>query len=177
MIKIPIEVGDIVLVGRFKNKRVKVKTIEYDENGLPIINGRPLLTMRIQKLMKPKKESHIKLKDLLESIKVSKDTDTMSVDIFDDTNKKIGDFALETYDNKHWTIVGADIDPSSQGKGYYYKSILQLLDKYPDMIIVSAFRSAEADRAWNALKQKIGTKYSITTKVVDDEKVYYLSKK
>jgi co-chaperonin GroES (HSP10) len=54
MIKIPIEVGDIVRVGRFKNKRVKVKSIEYDENGLPIINGRPLLTMRIEKLMKPK---------------------------------------------------------------------------------------------------------------------------
>jgi hypothetical protein len=65
MIKIPIEIGDIVRVGRFKNKRVKVKSIEYDENGLPIINGRPLLTMRIEKLMKPKQESIIKLKDLL----------------------------------------------------------------------------------------------------------------
>jgi hypothetical protein len=65
MIKIPIEIGDIVRVGRFKNKRVKVKSIEYDENGLPIINGRPLLTMRIEKLMKPESESIIKLKDLL----------------------------------------------------------------------------------------------------------------
>lgn len=119
----------------------------------------------------------IKLKDLLEGIKVSKDTDTITVDILDDTNKKIGDFALETYDNKHWTIVGANIDPSSRGKGYYYKSILQLLDKYPDMIIVSAFRSAEADRAWSALKQKMGTRYNITTRVVDGEKEYYLSKK
>ena len=65
MIKVPIEIGDIVRVGRFKNKRVKVKTIEYDENGLPIINGRPLLTMRIEKLMKPKEEGMIKLKDIL----------------------------------------------------------------------------------------------------------------
>jgi len=57
MIKVPIEIGDIVRVGRFKNKRVEVKTIEYDENGLPIINGRPLLTMRIEKLMEPKTEA------------------------------------------------------------------------------------------------------------------------
>ena len=65
MIKIPIEIGDIVRVGRFKNKRVKVKSIEYDEYGLPIINGRPLLTMRIEKLMEPKTEEVIKLTDLL----------------------------------------------------------------------------------------------------------------
>lgn len=65
MIKIPISIGDIVRVGRFKNKRVKVKTIEYDEYGLPIINGRPLLTMRIEKLMEPKSEDIIKLKDLI----------------------------------------------------------------------------------------------------------------
>jgi hypothetical protein len=65
MIKIPIEIGDIVRVGKFKNKRVKVKSIEYDEYGLPIINGRPLLTMRIEKLMEPKTEEVIKLTDLL----------------------------------------------------------------------------------------------------------------
>ena len=66
MIKIPIEIGDIVRVGRFKNKRVKVKSIEYDEYGLPIINGRPLLTMRIEKLMQPKQETIIKLKNLIQ---------------------------------------------------------------------------------------------------------------
>jgi hypothetical protein len=65
VIKIPIEIGDIVRVGRFKNKRVKVKSIEYDEYGLPIINGRPLLTMRIEKLMEPETEEVIKLTDLL----------------------------------------------------------------------------------------------------------------
>ena len=69
MIKIPIEIGDIIYVGRFKNKRVVVKSIEYNEYGLPLINGRPLLTVRIEKLM-PKTESikvssSIKLKDLL----------------------------------------------------------------------------------------------------------------
>jgi len=119
----------------------------------------------------------IKLKSILESIKVNKDNETMSVDILDDKNKKIGDFALETGDQKYWTIIGAQIDPTSRGKGYYYKSILELLDKYPTIVIVSAFRSAEANKAWVSLKKRLGDKYNIKTKVQDGEIVYYLSKK
>ena len=49
MIKSPIEVGDVILIGRFKNKKVIVKTITYDEYGMPIINGRPACTFRISK--------------------------------------------------------------------------------------------------------------------------------
>ena len=36
MIKLDVKVGDTILVGRFKNKRSKVKTIEYDEFGMPM---------------------------------------------------------------------------------------------------------------------------------------------
>ena len=46
-IKIPVKVGDTVTMGRFKNKKVKVKTIETDEFGMPIINGRPACTFRM----------------------------------------------------------------------------------------------------------------------------------
>ena len=49
MIKIAIEVGDVILIGRFKNKKVIVKPITYDEYGMPIINGRPACTFRISK--------------------------------------------------------------------------------------------------------------------------------
>ena len=55
MIKLPIEIGDILLVGRFKNKRIKVKEIGTDEHGLPTVNGRSILKIRIEKLMEPKK--------------------------------------------------------------------------------------------------------------------------
>ena len=119
----------------------------------------------------------IKLKSILESIKVNKDNETMSVDILDDKNKKIGDFALETGDQKYWTIIGAQIDPAHRGKGYYHTAILQLLDKFPTITIVSAFRSAEANKAWASLKKRLGDKYNIKTKVEDGEIVYYLSKK
>lgn len=45
-ITIPVEIGDTILVGKFKNKREIVKTITYDEFGLPVINGRKTCTFR-----------------------------------------------------------------------------------------------------------------------------------
>ena len=48
-VDLPIEIGDVVLMGRFKNKRVKVKSITYNEKGDLQINGRPALKFRIPK--------------------------------------------------------------------------------------------------------------------------------
>jgi len=52
MIKIDVKIGDSILIGRFKNKKIVVKSITYDEYGMPIINGRPACSFRI-----PKKDS------------------------------------------------------------------------------------------------------------------------
>lgn len=46
-IKIPIKVGDTVLGGKFKNKKIKVKSISKNEKGDITINNRPLLKVRI----------------------------------------------------------------------------------------------------------------------------------
>jgi len=54
MIKINVSVGDTILTGRFKNKKTLVKTITYDEYGMPLINGKPGCTFRIQKEEKKK---------------------------------------------------------------------------------------------------------------------------
>ena len=35
---IPIEVGDTIMVGRFRNKPVKVKEVGIDELGQPTVN-------------------------------------------------------------------------------------------------------------------------------------------
>jgi len=48
-IKIPIKVGDIVKMGRFKNKKVKIKSIKWNEKGDLLFNGRPALKFRIPK--------------------------------------------------------------------------------------------------------------------------------
>ena len=56
MIKLDINIGDYILVGRFKNKRIEVKEIGVDEHGGPTVNGRSILKIRIEKLMEPKKQ-------------------------------------------------------------------------------------------------------------------------
>lgn len=48
---IPIEVGDTIMVGRFRNKPVKVKEVGIDELGQPTVNGNPILKFRIPKHM------------------------------------------------------------------------------------------------------------------------------
>ena len=45
-IELDIEVGDTVLMGRFKNKKVKVKSIDFNEKGDLLINNRPALKFR-----------------------------------------------------------------------------------------------------------------------------------
>jgi hypothetical protein len=46
-IKVPIKIGDTVLGGRFKNKKIIVKEIGKNEKGDITINGRPLLKYRL----------------------------------------------------------------------------------------------------------------------------------
>jgi len=58
-----IEVGDVILTGRFKNKRTVVKEIGVDENGQPTVNGMKALSFRIEKLMPKTKWSKKSLKD------------------------------------------------------------------------------------------------------------------
>ena len=49
MIKLDIKVGDTLMGGKFKNKKVIVKTIEKNDKGDITINGKPLLRFRIIK--------------------------------------------------------------------------------------------------------------------------------
>jgi len=46
-ITIPIEIGDTVLGGKFKNKRIVVKDIGKNEKGDITINGKPLMKYRL----------------------------------------------------------------------------------------------------------------------------------
>jgi hypothetical protein len=50
-IKLNVKVGDTLLMGKFKNKKVVVKSIGEDDWGMPTINGKKAVTFRI-----PKKE-------------------------------------------------------------------------------------------------------------------------
>ena len=46
-ITVPIKIGDTVLGGKFKNKRIVVKTISKNEKGDITINGKPFMKFRI----------------------------------------------------------------------------------------------------------------------------------
>ena len=48
-IKLNVKVGDQILMGKFKNKKVVVKSIGKDEWGMPTINGKKAVTFRIPK--------------------------------------------------------------------------------------------------------------------------------
>jgi len=58
MIKIDLKVGDTVLTGKWKNKKVVVKDIGTDEFGSPTVNGKSILKIRIPKFYQ--KESAMK---------------------------------------------------------------------------------------------------------------------
>ena len=47
MIKLNIKIGDTIMGGKFKNKKIVVKTIDKNEKGDITINGKPLLRFRI----------------------------------------------------------------------------------------------------------------------------------
>ena len=46
-VDIPINIGDTVKMGKFKNKKVVVKKIDWNEKGDLLINGRPALKFRL----------------------------------------------------------------------------------------------------------------------------------
>ena len=59
-VKLDLKVGDTILMGRFKNKKVKVKSIDYNDRGDLLINGRPALKFRPydkDKVLLPKKQA------------------------------------------------------------------------------------------------------------------------
>jgi len=56
-IDLDIKVGDVLLGGRYKNKRIVVKEIGIDELGQPTVNGKPILKFRIEKHLPDEKKS------------------------------------------------------------------------------------------------------------------------
>jgi len=65
VLKLDLEVGDVILTGKFKNKRKIVKDFGKDDLGQPTINGTKVLSFRIEKLM-PKDKWSKQSKEALE---------------------------------------------------------------------------------------------------------------
>ena len=64
-IKVPIKIGDTVLGGKFKNKRIVVKSIGKNAKGDITINGKSILRVRvINEAVTPNDFKRIKDKDI-----------------------------------------------------------------------------------------------------------------
>jgi hypothetical protein len=57
MINIDISVGDTVLMGKWKNKKVVVKAIGVDDYGMPTINGKTIVKFRPTKVREQRDEA------------------------------------------------------------------------------------------------------------------------
>jgi hypothetical protein len=64
-ISLDLEKGDVILTGRYKNKRKIVKTIGTDDWGQPTVNGKSILKFKIEKDM-PKSKWSAKSRQELE---------------------------------------------------------------------------------------------------------------
>ena len=73
--ELDLEVGDVILTGRFKNKRKVVKDIGKDNLGQPTINGMKALSFRIEKLMPKNKWS----KESKEALEFAEKVDEMKI--------------------------------------------------------------------------------------------------
>ena len=67
-VDLPIEIGDTVRMGKFKNKKVVIKTIDWNEKGDLLINGRPAMKFRLEK--KADVTESAKLKKILSKLKI-----------------------------------------------------------------------------------------------------------
>ena len=56
-VELDLEVGDVILTGRFKNKRTVVEELGTDSLGQPTVNGMKLLSLRLEKTMPPGRRS------------------------------------------------------------------------------------------------------------------------
>ena len=63
-LSLDLELGDVILTGRFKNKRTVVKKFGTDDLGQPTVNGMKMLPFRIEKLLPQEKWSKKSLEEL-----------------------------------------------------------------------------------------------------------------
>lgn len=101
-ISIPIEIGDTILTGKFRNKKVTVKEIGKDDHGSPTVNGKSILKIRIAKLMNRDNDSKMnqekdKKDDMKKEGKMSK-LDSMILKIINEERQKLHELEITDID-------------------------------------------------------------------------------
>ena len=95
-IVLDVNIGDTVLVGKFKNKKIVVKSIGKDKHGMPTINGRKATTFR----MGPKSNLKYEVNERVDfhdmATQIVKGAGLKSKIIFKDTGKNKADYNVDT---------------------------------------------------------------------------------
>jgi hypothetical protein len=91
-IKLDIDIDDVILTGKFKNKRTIVKKVGKDALGQPTINGKPILKFRIEKTLPKSKQS----KQTREEKKKSVKKESKNLFIENLTNQILNKLIIET---------------------------------------------------------------------------------
>lgn len=99
--------GDIILRGKYRNRKEVVKTFGNDDKGQPTVNGKRILNFNVEKLL-PKKDIKESIKDVLMNIlnEISEKNITYG-------ELKIGD-RFKSDKNEYHVVV--DTKPISTGK-------------------------------------------------------------
>ena len=107
-IDVDVEVGDVILGGKYKNKRMVVKEIGKDELGQPTVNGKPILKFRIEKHLPDNKKSKKTLdaeKEKLDEQESGLPPDFQGFDV-DDAQRDPDHEALASLDQGDEFIIG-----------------------------------------------------------------------
>jgi len=67
MIKLDINIGDEILTGKWKNKKITVKSIGVDDHGMPTINGKGITKIR-KATVKQTEDGRIARQDILKNM-------------------------------------------------------------------------------------------------------------
>lgn len=95
-IVLDVNIGDTVLVGKFKNKKIVVKSIGKDKHGMPTINGRKATTFR----MGPKSNLKYEVNERVDfhdmASEIVKKAGLKSKIVFKNTGSNKADYTVET---------------------------------------------------------------------------------
>lgn len=170
IIKLDIKVGDVIMGGKFKNKKVIIKTIGKNEKGDITINGKPLLRFRLIKEsehlkgllseLPPFLKRRVTMEDLewldksitgvIPGTPTRRDFDTFCYDVLGDL---LHEFVVERKDDEIDTV-----DDPAYGLIYNDESLGKISDMYWEL--KPFLKKRYETRLRNAYNRKMKDKYS-----------------
>lgn len=118
MYQLDINKGDIILRGKYRNKKEVVKTFGHDEKGQPTINGKRILNFNIEKLMPQKeisetmKRSKLKIliKECIEELQEAYSPEKLANDLWKDFEKELSKNGLYLDTDRKYGLTIKDDD-------------------------------------------------------------------